>query len=461
MLPAAMLSAAWIACSGGDSSPPRGSFPGGDAGDASTRTDGAAGDGGLIQPGDSGTGDAMECAGEVVEAVPIPVDLVLMLDRSGSMLFPTDSGQTKWDVLTSSLTSFLADARSEDLGLGVALFPQNVPGVPNECTDSSDCGMQGPCVLRVCQETGVRPCTDDGDCSMGVPCIDFGWCANNNAFGCFPIGGNACMSTGGPGGDCVARSNSFCRLAESCDVTQYATPAIEVAPVPNIRSDVMLTIATERPAGISSTPTWAALQGAHTYARSHSDANPGRTVAVVLATDGLPSGRCNPKDIPTISDVAAAALASSPGIRTFVVGVFADSDTDAQTNLDSIASAGGTDRAFITGTGTDVADRLSDALSSIRESTFSCDQQLPEPPAGMTLDLTRVNVEFVSGAGRSVVPFVEASDRCDPMLGGWHYGDDGSGNPERIVLCPATCDSVNQQPQGQLEIRVGCATIIR
>ncbi|MEM9073903.1 MAG: vWA domain-containing protein [Myxococcota bacterium] len=410
---------------------------------------------------DTSVPDGGECAGEVALAEPIPVDLILMLDRSGSMLFPTESGQAKWDVLTGSLNDFLLDDDSAELGLGLSVFPQNVPGVPNTCVNDSQCGTQGPCVLRVCQEAGVRPCTDDADCSAGVSCLDFGWCAANNAFGCFPIGGTACTSTGGPGGECVARSNSFCRLAESCDVAQYATPSIEVGPVASVRSDVMLAFATERPAGISSTPTWAALQGAHAYAREVSDANPDHRVAVILATDGLPSGRCTPRDLPTIETVASTALAADPGIPTYVVGVFADSDTDAQANLNAIAAAGGTETAFISGTGADAAERLVAALESIREASFSCDQQLPEAPDGMTLDLTRINVEFLSGTGRSVIPFVEDAEGCDETLGGWHYSGGGEGEmPDGIALCPATCESVNRQPDGRLEIRVGCETVL-
>ena len=401
------------------------------------------------------------CMGRTVVGERTPVDLLVMLDRSGSMLFPTAGGRTKWDVVTAALSDFLRAPSSAGLSVGLQLFPLNVPGVPDACTITTQCGTQGPCVLRVCQETGSAPCVTNADCTRGVACIEFGWCRDNQAFGCFPLGGAACMSAGGPGGPCVARASSYCRNAESCDVARYAAPAVDVAELPGANAALLNAITANRPAGISSTPTWPALQGVVNQARARAAANPGRKVAVLFATDGLPSGRCEPRDLPTIARVAQEAFSGAPPIPVFVVGVFADSYTSARANLDQIAVAGGTRASFITGTGVDAARRLGEALDAIRATTIACDYRVPSP-AGMSVavDFARVNVEFSSAAGRSTVPYVGGAERCNAERGGWHYDTDPRrATPTQILLCPETCRVINQVMGARMDLRIGCQTI--
>jgi hypothetical protein len=401
------------------------------------------------------------CVGRTVVATRTPIDILVMLDRSGSMLFPTAAGRTKWDAVTDALTDFLRAPSSAGLGVGLQFFPLNVPGVPDACTASSQCGTQGPCVLRVCQEAGNAPCTTNADCTRGVACIDFGWCRDQQAFGCFPIGGTACMSAGGPGGPCVARSSSYCRNAESCDVSLYAAPDVDVAELPSASARLLNSIAAHRPAGISSTPTWPALQGVVNQARARDAADPRRKVAVVFATDGLPSGRCEPRDIASIARVARDAFTQTPPIPVFVVGVFADTDTAARSNLDQIAAAGGTRASFITGVGADTSRRLSEALDSIRTTTVACEYQVPTPAGpDLAVDFNRVNVEFTSAAGVSTVPYVSSPDRCSESRGGWHYDvDPRRATPTRITLCAETCRVINQVSGAQVDIRVGCQTV--
>lgn len=401
------------------------------------------------------------CIGRTVVGQRTPVDLLVMLDRSGSMLLPTAGGRAKWDVVTEALSDFVRAPSSAGLGVGLQFFPLNVPGVPDACTASTQCGTQGPCVLRVCQEAGGPPCTTNADCSSGIACVEFGWCRDGQAFGCFPIGGNACMSAGGPGGPCVARASSYCRNAESCDVTRYATPAADVAELPGGSALLLNAIAANRPAGISSTPTWPALQGVVNQARARAASNPGRKIAVLFATDGLPSGRCEPRDMPSIVRVARDAFTGTPSIPVFVVGVFANGDTAGRSNLDMIAAAGGTRTSFITGTDADTARRLGEALDAIRTTTLACSYRVPAP-AGMdvVVDFARVNVEFRSAAGRATVPYVRGVEQCSADRGGWHYDVDPTrATPTQVILCPETCRVINQVQGAVIDLRIGCQTV--
>ena len=65
------------------------------------------------------------CAGVYVEATHSPVDLYVMLDRSGSMdtAIGNESSTTKWEAVTAALRSFVSDPRSIGVGVGLQYFP--------------------------------------------------------------------------------------------------------------------------------------------------------------------------------------------------------------------------------------------------------------------------------------------------------------------------------------------------
>ena len=56
--------------------------------------------------GTTGSGDPEDtCAGELIQAKSIPLDMYVMLDSSGSMLDPTEGNAalTKWDAVSDAL----------------------------------------------------------------------------------------------------------------------------------------------------------------------------------------------------------------------------------------------------------------------------------------------------------------------------------------------------------------------
>lgn len=120
---------------------------GGKAGNSGSGGSGAPGSGGSFglggQPGGTaGAGGASSgvggvagpvegpgtCADQVANAQPTPVDLLLLLDTSGSMNEPVSDtggflGTTKWDTVRTALSSFVMDSKSAGLGVGVQYFP--------------------------------------------------------------------------------------------------------------------------------------------------------------------------------------------------------------------------------------------------------------------------------------------------------------------------------------------------
>jgi hypothetical protein len=258
-------------------------------GNANGNAGSGAGDPGDFFGGEGGKSDGPSgsCAAEEYTADQQPLDMYVMLDKSGSMGDGVGGG-TKWQQVTSALGAFLNQPGAAGIGVGIQYFPL-APGAtttcPQQCLSDTDCGACGPCV-------GAFP-------QQGVTGI--------------------CLGAAGSG---------------SCNAADYAAPAVPIAPLPGVAGDITASIANHGPNG--GTPTSAALQGAIDYADAWADSS-GHQVIAVLATDGEPT-ECDPS-IPSISAIAASGL---PKVSTFVIGVGASLG-----NLNAIAQAGGTGAAFI------------------------------------------------------------------------------------------------------------------
>ncbi len=285
--------------------------------------------------------------------------------------------------------------------------------------------------------------------------MNLGQCQNDPATYCLPIG-SQCV---GNKGACVQVQNSFCLNQDSCDLADYATPAVEIATLPGAAPALLASIQGEAPEG--ATPTAPALAGALSHAASWAGQNPTHKVVAVLATDGLPT-ECAPTDIDSIAQLAADGLAASPSVPTFVIGVFAGNDQVAKQNMNQLAAAGGTGQAFFISNNVDVAQAFLDALKAIQGTALACEYQLPAPPSGSELDFGKVNVQHTPPMGSmpNTIPYVANQASCDPVAGGWYYDVDpaSGGTPTSIVMCPATCDLFGQG--GTVQIALGCETVI-
>lgn len=244
----------------------------------------------------------------------------------------------------------------------------------------------------------------------------------------------------------------------SCEADVYATPVVSVGPLPDQAAPLSEALAELEPTG--ETPTGPALRAACEYARDYRETTAQHQVVLLLLTDGRPeapstcrggAGQC----CPSLDDAVQAAeeCRSSSGIRTFVLGVGPLLD-----NLEEIAVAGGTERAYLV-EGGDVGAEVLNALNRIRgDAAIPCELALPEPPPGEALATGEVNLEY-EGAGceRTLFSAVANAGECGDE-DGWHYDDPAS--PGRILLCPRSCERVSG-PGGNLYYSVGCETRIR
>ena len=202
------------------------------------------------------------CAPQSVAVDMSPVDMLILLDRSASM---ADGGAWADEVL--ALESFVQDARSKGIGVGIQYMP----------------------------------------------------------------------------------------LAASCDPTAYAQPAVPVGDLPDAGAAITASLSSAPPSG--GRPMVPALQGAIAYAKAQQQSNPGRSIVLVLSTDGLPDSSCATdagltNTTQNAAKVLSAAAAATPPIRTFVIGI------GNVPSLDQLAVAGGTGKAIVVGA-TDAGDASS------------------------------------------------------------------------------------------------------
>jgi hypothetical protein len=102
------------------------------------------------------------------------------------------------------------------------------------------------------------------------------------------------------------------------------------------------------------------------------------------------------------------------------------------------------------------ANALADVIAGIRGTALGCVYPVPDPPAGQTIDPTKVNVEVtLDGVGPTTIPARSSpSDDCATSAC-WDY--DLLGN---IEILGKGCDDISTAATAKVDIVVGCETII-
>lgn len=406
------------------------------------------------------------CVSQTTAAEQRKVALNVMLDSSGSMEEPTGTGATKWQSVQRAIRAFLGETLNSDLSIGLQFFPLLKPGVIEfNCRTHEDCGPDGgPCFLSTClQGTTITLCESQADCPgspLDNPCVDFGLCENSD-----PANPIACVLPSTCGND-LGRCQDFertCTNATQCEISAYANPAVEIAPVSESVAAIDRALELQPPQGL--TPTVPALQGAIQHAREWSVTHPDHTVVTVLATDGLPT-ECGPNvngapaPIEQVLEIARDALDDEIPIRTFVIGVFPPGDSASLNNVNAIARAGGTQQAVAIDASGSVEAEFLDALRQIREGTLACQFEIPQTDE--QLDYFRVNLLFDDGSQQQQLGFVSNEAGCAESPNSWHYDVDANvSRPNAIQVCPAVCDQFRAASSGSITLQLGCRTLLR
>ena len=335
------------------------------AGTTGQDTSGSGASGGSRADASStGSGLAEACAATGTEAKPVPLDMILLLDRSGSMKGP------RWDGLKKALTEFVYDGDSAGINVGIVYFPIDAP-------------------------TG-----------------------------------------------------------QACNYKDYQKLVVDIGPLPYNTTDVVASIQSQDQG--DATPMFGAMQGTLWTAVQLKDANPTHKVIVVLVSDGDPNSCTSAPTISgdkkngTISDIAdlAGYAKDQNGVRTYAIAI----EGAKPQNLSLIAAAGGTGAAI------DVTKNIAqfkDEMKKIRQTAFQCEFQLPEPPKGESLDPNLVMAKLTPSDAKSMeIPFADNLQDCGAKPG-WYYDD--STKPTKVILCPASCFTAQQDLKARVDVFFGCA----
>jgi hypothetical protein len=90
----------------------------------------------------------------------------------------------------------------------------------------------------------------------------------------------------------------------------------------------------------------------------------------------------------------------------------------------------------------------------IMKSQLACDFAVPPPPAGETLDLDKVAVRYTKGDGSGAVQFGQAPTANDCQSNAFYI------EKSRIVLCPDTCTTVQADAMASVDVLFTCASTI-
>lgn len=350
----------------------------GSTGNGGTGTGSTGNGGSSAGPGDAGLPDVEfsydgpgeqneACAAVTVQAQLVPLDLYVVLDRSGSMVNPA-LGNLRWPPVRDALNAFFQSPTTAGIGIALTMF--------------------------------AHP------------------------------------------------------TLTSCSAASYQTPLLAMAPLPGNATGHALalqnTMNNNAPVLGIGTPTESAMKGAVTFATNHKNANPGHSVAIVLATDGIPGdSSCSGEDSAGTQAAITAGFNGTPSIRTFVIGI--DPNTaEMQTNLNAWANAGG-GQFFDVATAGGPTQFLN-AMKAIQGSLLGCTFVMPKTDAGI-IDLTKLKVIYTPGSGApQELPHVNDAASCAGP--GWYF--DNNSTPTTIELCANSCSTVQADGNGKIDIELGC-----
>ena len=241
-----------------------------------------------------------------------------------------------------------------------------------------------------------------------------------------------------------------------CDQKAYQIPEVPFGALPGNAQNIVDALTGSLPDGFS-TPIYPALGGGILAGIDIGTNEPDRRTAVILVTDGKPQGPAptcsgvNPEDTTAIESLAKTGAEFNPPVSTYVIGL---PGVD-QTFANAVAAAGGTESAILI-SNVNVEQAFKDALAKVRGDALPCDYAVPPQVVGGQFEVTEVNVVITySGKEPDFLPQVQD---CGDQEG-WKYDD--PSKPNRIVLCPASCQKLNKDFGAKIEIALGCETIIK
>ncbi|HTU58565.1 MAG TPA: VWA domain-containing protein, partial [Polyangiales bacterium] len=303
-----------------------------------------------------------------------------------------------------------------------------------------------------------------------------------------------------------------------CDGTGYKTPDVTPGVLPARASAISNSLNGQSPEkliGASGTPIEGALRGATQYCLTYQANHANEQCVAVIVTDGKPEHDSCEKNFDKLAAIAKAA--KDKGVITFAVGLKGADFT----LLDKIAKSGGAPDCD-TGSSRyacDVsggADKLSDALAKIRQTTVTYEKHTVTRPVTRTVTrpvtrtLTRpvtrtvtrpvtntvtnqvtrtiTHIEYRTEVQTTPVPcewtlpqstegafdrdklnvrwsveseqttLLRVGSKADCQADAWFYDDPLF--PTRVIACDQTCEEIKASEKSSIDLLLGCATIV-
>lgn len=162
------------------------------------------------------------------------------------------------------------------------------------------------------------------------------------------------------GGTCLGSGS-----ADSCTVADYVKPVVGLGPQPTTAGTMKSALAAVSPQTTSSPPP--GLEGTLQYAQQWAATHVGHKVAVIAIADGSPN-MCGGDVLADLNPIASKYAVGANAVLTYVVGLPNPGDTATAAGWNAFATAGGTTKAYLPMSATDVLP----AFAAIRATLTPC-----------------------------------------------------------------------------------------
>lgn len=235
----------------------------------------------------------------------------------------------------------------------------------------------------------------------------------------------------------------------SCNGGDYALPEVRVAPLPGVAQ----AIKGSYPVPLSGKAVTPALSGSFAYMRVLAQTEPDRDVAVALVTDTIVDPICGSTQT-NAALAAAGALAESPSIPTYVIGLGAGPTLLDPVNLidpaplDPVAAAGGTGEVRRIEVNLSTNTALTAALNDVVNAATPCAFEVPDDIEPSTAVLESHPTSLPANTWSHVAN----SGACGTDHGVYIR----PSSPRVLELCPASCNYLRSGAAGTVIVRTDC-----
>lgn len=375
------------------------------------------------------------CAGDKVAAELTQVNILVLLDKSGSMGNQKNSSgdydwencDSRWNPVAETLLSFFSDSDSSRLYASLSFLPSDGDewSICNVANYSSPNKGSIKVPLTLLDDAGRAKFT-----SRLCPC-------------------------GSSGSSCITPSGGTPTLVALQGTMAYADSIRKQYP----ESKTVIVLLTDGDPGFGfyygSKASDDKKQLLHLY--SCNDL-PDKTCAdsATCASGCAATGDC--ADQQTEIDKVTQVISTAPKQTIYVAGV----GDLSESTLDAWATASGNDAINLLNLdGPAAANMLRAKLESIRSSSINCKFKIPTNPNGDQINGDKTNVIYTSGAGvaTSLMRTPDGtSNTCGSSDKSWYF--DNPVAPTEINLCETTCKPLQQDAKGAIQVVYGCDTIV-